>query len=229
MCGGQLLIHPCSRVGHVFRKKSPYTFPGGTSKVLNRNKLRLGEVWMDEWLQLYKTYVPSSKSVDAGDIEIRKRLREDKHCNSFKWYLRNIYPETDYPLSSHIIGTLINVDSRLCLDTQGKKHAEIIGVTPCHNQGAHQVWAYTSEMELRSGSLCLDAVPGDNVVKLWKCHGLGGHQAWLIKERKGKIQHKASRYCMSVVNSTLSLGECENTDTDWVIPGEFVKIDKEQV
>lgn len=52
-CGGELLISTCSHVGHVFRKHTPYTFPGGTSKVVNHNNARLAEVWLDEWTDFY--------------------------------------------------------------------------------------------------------------------------------------------------------------------------------
>lgn len=51
-CGGQLEIIPCSIVGHVFRTKSPHTFPKGT-QVIARNQVRLAEVWMDDYKEIF--------------------------------------------------------------------------------------------------------------------------------------------------------------------------------
>ena len=59
-CGGTLLIVTCSHVGHVFRKATPYTFPGGTGRIINHNNARLADVWMDDWRNFFYRISPGS-------------------------------------------------------------------------------------------------------------------------------------------------------------------------
>lgn len=80
MCGGTLEIATCSHIGHVFRKSTPYTFPGGTSNIVNHNNARLAEVWMDEWKDFFFSINPAAKNIDMGDTTKRKQLRKDLQC-----------------------------------------------------------------------------------------------------------------------------------------------------
>lgn len=48
-CGGSLEIIPCSRIGHVFRKRRPYGSTTGGDTMI-RNSLRMAHVWMDEYI-----------------------------------------------------------------------------------------------------------------------------------------------------------------------------------
>ncbi|KAI4824260.1 hypothetical protein KUCAC02_012784 [Chaenocephalus aceratus] len=95
-CGGQLEILPCSVVGHVFRSKSPHTFPKGT-EVITRNQVRLAEVWMDDFKHVFyrrnKNAAVMASENKFGDISERLNLREKLHCKNFTWFLNTIYPE----------------------------------------------------------------------------------------------------------------------------------------
>ena len=53
MCGGTLETIPCSHVGHIFRKRSPYSWDAATAGVLKKNLVRLALVWLDEYKEYY--------------------------------------------------------------------------------------------------------------------------------------------------------------------------------
>ena len=69
-CGGTLEIIPCSHVGHVFRDKSPYTFPGGVAKIVNKNAARVAETWMDEWKSFYYQMNPGIVCLSLGVMDL---------------------------------------------------------------------------------------------------------------------------------------------------------------
>lgn len=61
MCGGSLEIVPCSHVGHIFRKRSPYKWRTGVN-VLKKNSVRLAEVhcFVKFKLFLYYKFIKST-------------------------------------------------------------------------------------------------------------------------------------------------------------------------
>ncbi|MBV95681.1 Polypeptide N-acetylgalactosaminyltransferase 14, partial [Eschrichtius robustus] len=132
MCGGSLEIVPCSRVGHVFRKKHPYVFPDGNANTYIKNTKRTAEVWMDEYKQYYYASRPFALERPFGNIESRLNLRKNLQCRSFKWYLENVYPELRVPKESSIQKGSIRQRQK-CLESQKQKDQEIsnLKLSPC--------------------------------------------------------------------------------------------------
>lgn len=200
LCGGTLEIVTCSHVGHVFRKSTPYTFPGGTSKIVNHNNARLADVWLDEWKNFYFAINTAAKDIERGDTSERKQLRKDLQCKSFKWYLQNIYPESPMPLEYYSLGEIRNIYSNMCLDTYGRKTGENAAISGCHGLGGNQVFAYTKRKQIMADDNCLDAQSQRGPVKLIRCHGMGGNQEWTYNHQSDdkSIVHVRTGLCLDV-------------------------------
>ncbi|XP_037072110.1 polypeptide N-acetylgalactosaminyltransferase 16-like, partial [Pollicipes pollicipes] len=97
-CGGRVLVAPCSRVGHVLRRRHPYTFPEGNVQTSLRNSKRVAEVWMDEYKRFFYQRRPAATGVSCGDISDRRALRRSLQCRSFGWYIDEVYPEIRPPV-----------------------------------------------------------------------------------------------------------------------------------
>eukprot|EP00111_Clytia_hemisphaerica_P004070 TCONS_00011660-protein len=218
MCGGNLEIIPCSRVGHVFRSKdSPYSFPGGVQKTLNKNFNRLAEVWMDEYKEnYYKNKLEEERYTDIGDLSSRKALRHRLGCKSFDWFVKNIVPgmlgtDQNPPAS----GQIRNLGSDFCIHASRRPgvHHKAVGVAPCSSKGERNqnfVWTKNDEM-VYDDQKCLDFSFSNTKrhVELWGCHGLGGNQIWKHHKESGLIIHQVSSMCLAITGQNSKSGRSD--------------------
>ncbi|XP_063974427.1 putative polypeptide N-acetylgalactosaminyltransferase 9 isoform X2 [Diachasmimorpha longicaudata] len=210
MCGGTLEIVPCSHVGHIFRKRSPYKWRTGVN-VLKRNSIRLSEVWLDEYAKYYYQRIGHDKG-DYGDVSERQALRKQLGCKSFKWYLDNVYPELFIPGEAVASGEIRQLDKDVCIDWSGKPEDlhQPVGLWPCHRQGGNQYWMLSKTGEIRRDESCLD-YSGTDVI-LYPCHGSKGNQQWNYNPQTKQIRHGSSDKCLSITESKqrLLMEECSS-------------------
>ncbi|XP_063320314.1 polypeptide N-acetylgalactosaminyltransferase 6 [Pelmatolapia mariae] len=220
-CGGQLEIIPCSVVGHVFRTKSPHTFPKGT-EVITRNQVRLAEVWMDDYKKIYyrrnKNAAIMASEHRFGDISDRLNLKERLHCKNFSWYLNTVYPEIFIPdLNPEKSGSIKNLGSNMCLDAgENNQGGKPLIMYHCHNMGGNQYFEYTSHKELRHNigkQLCLHAAVRSDPVKLELCHlkgkgtSVAPEQEWVFTE-ENLLKNPSSGQCLALKGGQILMDYC---------------------
>lgn len=219
MCGGKVYIVTCSRVGHVFRKTSPYSWPGGVARIINHNTQRIVEVWMDEYKDFFYKINPGVRSTSYGDVSERKALREKLHCKSFKWYLQNVYPESQMPVEYHALGEIRNKATGQCIDSMGRKSGEKVGMVQCHGMGGNQVFAYTGSKQLATDdNLCVDATYNSPVFT--RCDS--GKGQWDYVKETLELKHVNSKQCLGAAGPTdkdaPSIGPCDGSVRQkWVL------------
>ncbi|XP_037035328.1 polypeptide N-acetylgalactosaminyltransferase 35A [Bradysia coprophila] len=232
-CGGSIELLPCSRIGHVFRKRRPYGSLNGVDTMI-RNSLRAAHVWMDDYIDYFLQQQPTARLVDYGDISDRQQLRQSLHCKNFSWYLKNIYPEQELPGESKVLSSVdqpkyqpwhsrkrnyINTfmirltNTTLCIAASGPKEkgfwkrGSSLKLAPCLRV-KNQMWYETDRFEFVLGQLlCLEASGGSSssLPVINKCHEMGGDQEWKHRKSDGSpIYNIAAGTCLRAREPTKS-------------------------
>lgn len=178
MCGGEIEIIPCSRVGHIFRGQNPYKFPKDRQRTVERNLARVAEVWLDEYKDLFYghgyTHLLNKKVIDIGNLTEQIQLRKRLKCRNFKWYLDNVYPDMKAPLVK-ADGLVYNRGLRKCLALQ----RDSLSFETCDLGKQSQHFNYTWLRNLQHHERCV--VPQGSGLRLQLCDGSSNEQRWLHK------------------------------------------------
>ncbi|XP_050756018.1 polypeptide N-acetylgalactosaminyltransferase 5 [Gymnogyps californianus] len=176
MCGGEIEIVPCSRVGHIFRNDNPYSFPKDRVRTVERNLARVAEVWLDEYKELFygHAYHLVLKNLDVGDLTQQIQLRKKLQCKSFRWYLENVYPDLEAPLVK-ASGLLVNVAMARCITVENTT----LAFEACDVNDKNQKFNYTWLRLIQHGELCIAPAGAAGTLGLRRCEGRSRSLTWL--------------------------------------------------
>jgi len=209
MCGGSMEQIPCSHIGHIYREFDRFAVdPGLKGKQigvsLDRNDIRVAEVWMDEYKKLFYD-ARGLHGVDFGDVSERRAVRERNKCHSFKWFLENVHPDQYVPdLNPLQSGMVTDKNHDQCIDTMQRKYGSP-GIYGCHG-GGNQRWSLGHNAYFGADVICLKA----NIEPMGSCVGA---PAWVEKELSSGLKLLALRSnrnsCLERGNNKLNIQPCD--------------------
>uniref|UniRef100_A0A1A8JHV1 Polypeptide N-acetylgalactosaminyltransferase n=1 Tax=Nothobranchius kuhntae TaxID=321403 RepID=A0A1A8JHV1_NOTKU len=216
MCGGEIEIIPCSRVGHIFRGQNPYKFPKDRQKTVERNLARVAEVWLDEYKDLFYGHgyhhLLDKKVIDIGNLTEQIELRKRLQCKSFKWYLENVYPDMDAPLVK-AEGLVFNRGLRKCLTLQ--KGSLSFDICDLNKQNQH--FNYTWMRHIQQQGLCVAPQVRKNGIVMTSCDNTKPELRWFHKNSNSALAENLiaelvpNRMCLEAEprGDSVRLGPCE--------------------
>uniref|UniRef100_A0A182Q6F3 Polypeptide N-acetylgalactosaminyltransferase n=1 Tax=Anopheles farauti TaxID=69004 RepID=A0A182Q6F3_9DIPT len=236
MCGAHVEVVPCSRVGHVFRRKHPFSFPpDGSHLTYLRNTKRVALVWMDEFKNFFYEARPEAVAVEAGSVADQLELRRTLNCRKFSWYLQNVFLDLRLPNENNVaFGQLRHGDRCLALKpkrthlappvrTRKRSNENDVTLVEC---GLRDVGDGRSDSQMQwalhksTGQLSTDHTScltvRDGYVLVERCRHRSSatsrsddndDQRW--QRQGGTLVHRASGMCLeSLVREDVGVSEC---------------------
>lgn len=159
-------------MAHVF-KPFAYSFDGHREKIVQKNQMRVAELWMDDWKKFYlaSTYNWPTKHVsfdkeEKESLEKRKIMKKNLKCKTFKWYMETIIPEVPTPpLNSVYYGELFNLKSELCFFVTSKGYVGLTSFCYFHRLLPQNIFYIDINQRLLYRNRCILV---DNSTKLLK-------------------------------------------------------------
>lgn len=219
MCGGEIEIIPCSRVGHIFRGQNPYKFPKDRQKTVERNLARVAEVWLDEYKDLFYGHgyhhLLDKKVIDIGNLTEQIELRKKLKCKSFKWYLDNVYEDMVAPLVK-AEGLVFNRGARKCLALQKGS----LSFETCDLSKQSQHFNFTWMRHIRQQDLCVAPQGKGNGFALVLCDNTSPELRWFHKSSNSALaEHFIAEFvshhmCLEAEpqSDALRLNPCETSN-----------------
>jgi len=226
MCGGRSVWVPCSRVSHVYRGHSCSSCHSGSlankfggQPTTLRNYKRVVETWFDDdYKEFFYTREPLARFVDMGDITEQLKLKKDKNCKSFDWFMNEVAYDVfeKYPKlpPNKFWGEVRNQGSGQCLDTFGRHPPEKAGASGCHGFGGNQLLRLNTQGQLTSGEWCIKADRGDQVTIAW-CEQGSTSGPWEYRDDSQQLFNNKVQRCLALhpESGQLILRECDNANS----------------
>ena len=247
MCGGEVNILPCSRVGHVFRKLLPYYFPYayGGNETRYKNYQRLADVWMDEYKDYY--YATSHLHLtytkdELTSLDARRQLRKRLQCRNFSWFLANVIPEMALPPGGNVtyFGQISSSRGNSCVTRNSDTNQTYVSLMSCGRHMSDQAFYLSSEGHVKTtGKLCISANKSSKFLQLLPC-GIQDERILQnfrfnlalrrptaindspnVKDGRLTLTYRKKQLCMEQVTylggQTLAMNPCNDLDTNFQI------------
>ncbi|CAG5114690.1 unnamed protein product [Candidula unifasciata] len=222
LCGGQVEIVPCSKVGVIHFKKGQMGVPQVSFSAYIRSARQVAEIWLDDYKRFFFAVRPSARMQPKADITLQRKLKEKLKCRNFKWYLTFIYPQLQPLISDEVAYGHIQ-QGNSCIDFDPGQLPIVAKLRNCEDDKDSQEWSWRKKGVIVSSGMCLtsDLMNTQGFVVVQFCNDME-NQLWYRHDMK--IVHQETNLCLDgrQANTGLLISDCikDSASQMWYISNE---------